>query len=184
MFTRIIGIIQLLLLCALFGLPSGTRAGWAIAICFCSITLLTSGYFATRRLQYDGWTGWLLCSSSFYILPIAALLYLAVPRTNFALFAVCACAVIAEQFREKRAEQAQLGWIAPPIVSAAFAIWLNLALLEQVVNFVMAAAAVCATAVYYAKVSRPPMRYVGGAEVMVRPQPTARAAARSVGRAA
>jgi hypothetical protein len=184
MFTRTIGIIELLLLCALFTFGSGSRAAWAIAICYCSIMLLTCGYMATRHLQYDGWTGWLLCSSAFYMLPIGAVLYLAVPRANFALFALCACVVTAERFREKRAEQNQLGWIAPPIISAAFAIWLNLALLEQVVNFVMAATALCATAVYYAKVSRPPIRYMGEPEVMVRPQPTARNTARSVGRAA
>jgi hypothetical protein len=155
-----------------------------MAICYCSIMLLTSGYIANRRLQYDGWAGWLLCSSTFYILPIAAFLYLAVPHTNFALFAVCGSAVTAERFREKRAEQAQLAWIAPPIISAAFAVWLNMASLEQVVDFVMAAVALCATAVYYANIPRSPSRYMGAPEVMVRPNPTARATARSVGRAA
>ena len=182
---RIIGIVQLLLLLALVGFSNGSRAAWTVALAYCCILLVTCAYFAARRMQYRGWAGWLLCASTFYILPVVALMYLAAPRSNFALFAVCACGVTAERFRETRAEQSQLGWIALPIVSAAFAIWLNFAVLEPVMNFAMAAAALCATVVYYANVSRPPIPTVGESEVMRRLQPAARAsAARSVGRAA
>jgi hypothetical protein len=181
--VKLIGIVEAVLLLVLFGLSNGTQTAWMMAILFCSILLLTCAHFASRRLQYRGWASWFLCSSTYYVLPVLALLYFAVPNANFALLAVCVCALSAERYREIRAEQSQLGWIALPIVSAAFAIWLDSSRAEYALNFLMAASAVCATALYFANVGRIGMKPSASMTRTIRAADAPRAV-KSVGRAA
>jgi hypothetical protein len=85
------------------------------------------------------------------------LFYFAMPGLSLELFAVSACVVMAERFREQRSEQGQLGWLSLPIASGALAILLNFGRLLEALNFAMVAAAVCATFLFYTNIARRPL---------------------------
>jgi len=176
---KLIGAIEVLLLFAFFGLSSGSAGAWSLAVMFAGILLVTCAYVSARTMQYAGWHGYLLCNAVFWALPVVTLIYMVVPGANLALIGIAAVAFVAERFRECKAEQCQLGWIGIPLASAALAIYVQSGNYLFAMNFLLGAAAISATAIFYSKLPR-----VGKPVEMMVPRRQFRIRPRSIGRAA
>jgi hypothetical protein len=178
--TKLIGATQILLLFALLGLSTGSAGAWSLTAVFAAVMLGTCAHVSGRLLQYAGWSGYFLFTVMFWALPFATLIYMVVPEANLPLITIAAVALLAERFRELKAEQCQLGWIGIPLASSALAIYVQSGNYVVGLNFLLGASAICATAIFYTKLPR----FGNTLEVPKLARREARIRARSVGRAA
>jgi hypothetical protein len=151
---KIAGTIEIILLAMLVGLGKDTRTSWMVAALYCAIVFLTCVYVSLQRMQYAGWWGWFITACTCVVLPLGVMLSFAFPESSLQLFAVTACVVVAERFREQRTEERQLGWLALPIASCAIAVLLSYGRVLEALHFAMAMAAFCSTVLFFVNVGR------------------------------
>ena len=141
---RTSGAVQLSLLLTIVAVARDPIATIIVASVFCCVLVITWMTLSSFRTTYAGWGTAFLFYFFYFKLPMAALVYALLGPRYVPLLLVCAFAVYAELFRERRVGEHQLGWATVPLISTAIALWFQLGDVRTVVfETLVLTAAVC-----------------------------------------